>query len=234
MKRKLNRTKIQRLEDEDYVHYTKGGDLEEVRLGRKWAQRLKASNRLKVMKPSQDILAEITKYKEQAVALRVRRETLYRNQRALMMVGYEHFVRGILGSGSLNIEKVGEWKKYRDRQGITEREHLVTLKQFGFKSDDDLDRIKTYVFMAEGDGDGQDLALKESKTTTAAVTGRGGECVICWSSINHENVGYMITPCNHVCLCQKCANDHFSAPHDAQKCPKCVQAVSDVKTVYFS
>merc|ERR1719481_1288251 len=112
--------------------------------------------------------------------LKMQRQRLQKKKRDRVLVVYTEFVRGILSSGSLNIEQVGEWKKLRDRYAITEREHTMTLQQFGFKNDDDLDRIKTYVFVQERDdidveGDEQEVALKESKTSTAAVTGRGGE-----------------------------------------------------------
>jgi len=238
MKRKLNRTKIRRLNDEDYSHYTNSRDFDEMRLAQKWTQTLKAMNRQK--NPSQngcsDILNEIGNYKKKTMELKMQRERLQKKQRERVLIVYTEFVRGILSSGSLNIEQVGEWKTLRDQHGITEKEHTMILQQFGFKNDDDLDRIKTYVFVEGdgGDGEEQDLALKESKTACAAVTGRGGECIICWSKINHENTGYMITPCNHIVLCGECSATHFAAPHHGQKCPKCVQDVTDVKEIYFS
>merc|ERR1711972_156534 len=156
---------------------------------------------------------------------------------------YGEFVRGVLSSGTLNIEEVEEWKKERSRSGITEQEHLRILKKFGFKSDDDLDRIKTYISTdidceGDGHGDAESLKLKESKTrsVTTCTGGRGGDCIICWEykTIDENGIGHMITPCNHVVLCGGCADTHYAAPHHGQTCPNCRCDVVDVKTVYFS
>merc|ERR1719219_1733514 len=109
-----------------------------------------------------DILEEIENYKKKVMRLKMQRQRLQKKKRDRVLVVYTEFVRGILSSGSLNIEQVGEWKKLRDQYQITEKEHTMVLQQFGFKNDDDLDRIKTYVFV-EGDDGEQDLGLRNRR-----------------------------------------------------------------------
>ena len=58
-------------------------------------------------------------------------------------------------------------------------------------------------------------------------TDHGDLCVVCYAN----KKDWMVRPCNHVCLCFKCANENIHHLHG--HCPMCRGMISRVEKVYF-
>eukprot|EP01084_Bolivina_argentea_P241721 405704_1 len=232
MKIKLNRMKIRALRDTDYAHYVDRFNTKTKRnidggLVEQWRTAITTND-------ERDIFKEIGKLQMLAAQLKAQRqeleEKLNENIMTKKLILYENYVKGILSGQTLNVEKITQWKKYRNIHSISDAEHLKILNELGYENEDALDQIKTYVRV---DG-GVAPTLADSTTTTS---NRDNECVICFSSIvslQDGNTAYMLTPCNHICLCQECALTYYPAPHHDQKCPLDCQQVHDGKKVHFS
>ena len=276
MKSRLNRQKIRTLRDEDYIDYISAynkHDLiqkaKEENLGKEWRRKLRAINRKRRNSKSStdskdksgtaEILREVEKYKQQVADLKMKRRKMEEEVKRIRLKNklelYENYVNGMLSGNSLNVEQISEWKKYRNINNITDNEHNLILNKFGYKDDDDLDKIKTYI-MVDHDGtcDGVDggensmdglerttsnssnCSLKDSVTKPTpcnhASPGRKMECVICYESMGEDS--WILLPCNHICICGECAENYYPPPHKGQKCPLDCQEVVDVKKVYFS
>merc|ERR1712176_705008 len=255
IKKKLNRMKIRRLKDEDYTNYIKTfkkkeieekHNSEEDELVKKWTKKLQTTNKNKnISNKTNEILMEIEKFKKMANALKMHRqklaEKISQNTLNHKLTLYENYVNGILSAKTLNVEQVSEWKKYRNKHNITDKQHNMILNKFGYKNDDELDAIKTYIFFEPDNNNKNHLEPSQSTTKHVATTcsSSDNECVICYEKIasldcDDGDTAYMILPCNHICLCQKCANNWYSPPHHSQKCPLGCEQVIDVKKVYFS
>ena len=241
-KQKMGRFKVRRLNKDDYARYKrayKHCDEEkgaEMRLVKRWKRKLAESQH---SGDCSAIYREIQSYKDTIIELKSKKRALEEKVNEHKLALYEHFVSGLLTNNSLNIEQMSEWKKYRQCHQIDENEHILVLNRFGFADDDALDKIKNYVQPAklernDSSGSNQSASsLKES--TTKMVTSGNNECVICFAAMSlTTDTLFMMTPCNHICICSECVMNYYSAPHNGQKCPICCNEIEDVKTVYFS
>lgn len=275
VKARLNRQKIRTLRDEDYIDYISAfnkHDLiqraKEENLGKEWRRKLRAINRKRRNSNSSkdksgtaEILREVEKYKQQVADLKMKRKKMEEEVKRIRLKNklelYENYVNGMLSGNSLNVEQISEWKKYRNINNITENEHNLILNKFGYKNDDDLDKIKTYIMVEHGhtydgnhdgpENDGENslkrttsnsssCSLKDSITKPTPCNhgspGRRMECVICYESMGED--AWIILPSNQICICGGCAEQYYPEPHKGQKCPLTCQEVVDVKKVYFS
>eukprot|EP01084_Bolivina_argentea_P194686 334077_1 len=245
---KLNRIKIRRLSDNDYTQYeslcgynTFDDQKEyEIILINKWKQTLIKSQ------DNKPLINEINSHKQKLFQLKQKKLQYENKLNEYKLELYTHFVSGILSNNKLNISQITQWKKYRKNNNISENEHILILNKFGYKSDDDLDKIKTYINtsnltvsneLIRYDSNGSAHSIPESTTqcTWDTTTGNKKECVICYSDISLTNdIIYMLCPCYHICLCKECALKYYNTPHNDQKCPICCTVVTDIKQVFFA
>jgi len=252
-KRARKREKLVRLTDDDYAEYmayfnhSKMQQIEQDRLHKQWTRKLQQTNlnpQIALSHKNESIIAQIDAYKQMALRLRSERERMQRIKEDIQVTSYEYFVRGLLAGKRLNAEQMLQWNGYRKRHAITQQQHSLVLHRCGYADEQALEALKTYVSGGvddqEDDDDGEEEggtnAMKASHITTSD---KQHECVVCCTTIasphcEEGDAAFMLLPCNHVCLCAQCAQEHYAPPYTQQQCPFCQQPISEIKKVYFS
>merc|ERR1719419_1769650 len=115
---------------------------------------------------------------------------------------FKSFMGGILASERIGPVEVRMLDRQRERRAISDDEYRQVLKELG-TSQEQMENMKQFEETRENPDD--------------------RECVLCFES--GKNV--MITPCNHVCFCEECAEEFKGYSKDKQKCPMCSDPCED-------
>lgn len=141
--------------------------------------------------------------REKRLVLEKKRDIMAKTSRLTL---YGEYIRGLLAEPLINTAETQHMDRYRRQRKLTADDHLQVLKNLGY-TEATFDALKTY----------EDTTNDED------------ECVVCYEPPKD----HMILPCNHVCLCQECAEQNFPAPHEKQTCPLCSKEVETVQQIFY-
>ena len=53
------------------------------------------------------------------------------------------------------------------------------------------------------------------------------QCILCFTNFDHTE-NHVFVPCNHD-VCKECAEEWLSSPDEQQKCPLCLQEITETQ-----
>ena len=151
----------------------------------------------------QNLKGQLNKFRKKRVELEKKRNAMAKDSRLTL---YKEYLRGIIAEEQINSAEITHMDRYKSQRKITDDDHKKIIGELNY-NEKTFDALKTF----------EDVVKNED------------ECVVCYEPPKD----HMIIPCNHVCLCQECAEENFATKDGSQQCPLCSKDIEDVKQVYY-